>query len=156
VRGRGVPERRMHRASVLIFLLAGITGVTAACRGSGTERVELIMGGEKFSVEVARSREEQQQGLMFRKRLGSRDGMLFVYDRDRQLTFWMKNTEIPLSIAFLTAGGEILEIHDMEPLSLKSVSSRRAARYALEVPRGTFAALHLKEGDRVLFPPDFR
>ncbi len=144
------------RKAFCACLLAVMASAGAACGGDGAERVELIMAGEKFSIEVVRSQEDQQRGLMFRKRLGSREGMLFVYERDEKLSFWMKNTEIPLSIAFLSSSGEILEIRDMEPLSLKTVSSRRAARYALEVPRGTFQRLNLAAGDRVKFPPAFR
>jgi len=139
-------------ACLLLSFLLGM----AACRREQAERVELIMGGEEFNVEVARSREEQQRGLMFRKRLGSREGMLFVYERDRRLSFYMKNTEIPLSIAFISSSGEIMEIIDMEPRSLKTVSSRRAVRYALEVRQGTFQDLSLEAGDRVEFPPGFK
>jgi uncharacterized membrane protein (UPF0127 family) len=148
--------RERRGTAVLACLLVAIAAGTAACSGERLATVELILAGEKFDVEVARSREEQQRGLMFRKRLGSREGMLFAYDRDQQLSFYMKNTEIPLSIAFIAADGEILEIRDMEPLSLKTISSRRAVRYALEVPLGTFRTLNLKAGDRVVFPPGFR
>jgi uncharacterized membrane protein (UPF0127 family) len=139
-------------ACLLLSFLLGM----AACMREQAERVKLIMGGEEFNVEVARSREEQQRGLMFRKRLGRREGMLFVYERDQRLSFYMKNTEIPLSIAFIASNGEIMEIRDMEPRSLKTVSSRRAVRFALEVRQGTFQELSLKAGDRVEFPPGFK
>ena len=106
-------------------------------------------------IEVARSTEEQRVGLMNRKRLPKDHGMLFVYDADRRLSFWMKNTTIPLSIAFVSADGYIREIYDMNPLSLREVVSIRAVRYALEVNQGLFSELGIKPGDQIIFPEDF-
>jgi uncharacterized membrane protein (UPF0127 family) len=103
-------------------------------------------------AELARSPEEQAAGLMFRKTLADGRGMLFVYEEDRRLSFWMKNTLVPLSIAYLAADGTIREIYDMEPQSLKAVSSIRSVRYALEVPRGWFDRAGLAVGDRFGIP----
>ena len=72
-------------------------------------------------MEVARTEAQREHGLMGRKDLGPRDGMIFVFDRDQRLSFWMKNTPTPLSIAFLSAEGKILQIEDMEPFSEKVV-----------------------------------
>jgi hypothetical protein len=91
---------------------------------------------------------------MFRKSIASNSGMLFVFDRDQQLSFWMKNTEVPLSIAFITKEGVIREIFDMAPHSLRPVESTFAARYALEVPRGTFERLGIKSGFRLVLPKE--
>jgi uncharacterized membrane protein (UPF0127 family) len=76
--------------------------------------------------------------------------MLFVFERDQILSFWMKNTYIPLSIAFIAGDGRIAEIHDMEPLSLASVRSSRSCRYALEVPLGWFARAKINVGDTAI------
>ncbi len=81
--------------------------VLASC-GSGLDRVTIGVGSEEFSVEVARSGEDQARGLMNRRSLGEREGMIFAYLSDRRMSFWMKNTLIPLSIAFLSSDGEIL------------------------------------------------
>jgi uncharacterized membrane protein (UPF0127 family) len=78
--------------------------------------------------------------------------MFFVFETDRILSFWMKDTLIPLSIAFIAYDGRILEIHDMEAHSLRAVQSSRSARYALEVPQGWFARAGIGAGDTVSLP----
>ena len=93
---------------------------------------------------------------MHRKSLGAREGMLFVFDRDDHLAFWMKNTSIPLSIAFLSPEGRILEIVDMEPFSERTIRSRLSSRFAVEVNRGKFSEAGVKEGDAVILPPGFQ
>jgi uncharacterized membrane protein (UPF0127 family) len=107
----------------------------------------------EITVETARTDEERANGLMFRKTLPDGQGMLFLFDRDQQLSFWMKNTVIPLSIAFITSDGYIVEIKDMQPNDLNSVKSSRSVRYALEVPQGWFRRVNVKAGDRVKIDP---
>lgn len=84
---------------------------------------------------------------MFRKELAADRGMLFVFPDERVLEFWMRNTEIPLSIAFAEGSGRIVRIADMEPRSEDLVSSGVPARYALEVNRGWYAAHGVQSGD---------
>jgi len=103
----------------------------------------------EVTVEIARTDEERAKGLMFRKNLPDGEGMLFVFDRDQQLSFWMKNTIIPLSIAYIASDGHIIEIKDMQPNDLNSVKSSRSVRYALEVPQGWFGRANVKTGDVV-------
>ena len=129
-----------------------------ASQGNPQEILPVILlrsGAAEIKAEVARTYRQKATGLMFRNELKDGHGMLFVYPADYILSFWMKNTYIPLSIAFLCAEGVILEIHDMEPLSLETVHSSRPARYALETPQGWFERAGLKPGDRFDFPPDF-
>jgi uncharacterized membrane protein (UPF0127 family) len=76
--------------------------------------------------------------------------MLFVFERDQILSFWMKDTLIPLSIAYISHGGQILEIHDMKPLNQTPIYSSRSARYALEVPQGWFTKAGINLGDSLL------
>jgi uncharacterized membrane protein (UPF0127 family) len=102
-----------------------------------------------MSVELARTDAERARGLMNRKTLEEGGGMFFIFDRDQILSFWMKNTLIPLSIAFISKEGRILEIRDMLPLDETPVRSGRSARYALEVPRGWFGRAGIKTGDTV-------
>jgi len=114
----------------------------------GLQTATLRAGDATIVVELAVSPAEQETGLMHRAELKDGAGMLFVYTADRRLSFWMKNTLIPLSIAYLSADGTIKELHDMEPLSLAGVQSERYVRYALEAPLGWFARVGLKPGDR--------
>ena len=89
-------------------------------------------------------------GLMNRDALDSNRGMLFVFPRAQQVAFWMKNTPLPLSIAYIAINGRILEIHDLEPFDEHSIlSSSAAVLYALEVPRGWFSQQHVLAGDMV-------
>jgi uncharacterized membrane protein (UPF0127 family) len=108
--------------------------------------------GQKITVvkaEIASTDEERGQGLMFRKNLADGEGMLFVYERDQVLSFWMKNTLIPLSIAFIASDGKIIGIRDMYPHDESSVISNRSVRYALEVPQGWFLRAGVHNGDIV-------
>ena len=101
-------------------------------------------------AEIARTREERAQGLMHRKKLPDGEGMLFVFERDEVQSFWMKNTLIPLSIAYIASNGRIIEIKDMYPLDESPVPSRVPVRYALEVPQGWFSRAGIKPGDVLL------
>jgi len=100
-------------------------------------------------AEIASTNEERSQGLMFRDKLADGEGMLFIFERDQVLSFWMKNTHIPLSIAYIASDGRIIDIKDMHPLDLSSVSSSRSVRYAIEVPQGWFLRMGIKIGDIV-------
>jgi len=104
-------------------------------------------------AEIAVTAQEREKGLMFRKKLADGEGMLFVYDRDEVLSFWMKNTLIPLSIAFIASDGRIIDIKDMYPHNTNSVSSSRSVRYALEVPQGWFGRAGVKNGDTIKIDP---
>jgi hypothetical protein len=119
------------------------------------EHATLSVGGQELTVEVARTEAQREHGLMGRTSLGPREGMIFVFERDEHLSFWMKNTPTALSIAFLSAEGRILEIEDMEPFSEKVVRSRLSARYALEMRKGAFSDLGLREGDLMSLPAGF-
>jgi uncharacterized membrane protein (UPF0127 family) len=103
-------------------------------------------------AETARTDEQRRRGLMGRKSLEDGEGMLFVFETDRILSFWMMDTPLPLSIAFIAYDGRILEIHDMEALSTRTVQSSRSARYALEVPRGWFARAGVEPGAVITLP----
>lgn len=112
-------------------------------RGAGKTRV-------RIQAEVAERAEDRARGLMHRKFLAEDAGMLFVFERDQFLSFWMKNTVIPLSIAFISADGRILEIHDMKPESRELVNSSVPARYALEMNQGWFGKNGVVPGHRLI------
>lgn len=137
--------------SVLVFLF--LAGEKAFPEEGEKFFMHLNVKGRKIRVEVARTEEEKARGLMFREALGKDDGMLFVYDREEALAFWMKNTPIPLSIAFIDKKGKIVDIQDMEPFSLQTHVSALPARYALEMNQGWFRRNGIGFGDVVEIPP---
>lgn len=114
--------------------------------------IELSVGDSRVYAEIASTPVQREQGLMFRKTMPDGLGMLFVFPQPQPLSFWMKNTYIPLSIAFMDADGVILNIEDMAPLDEQSrARSRGPAVYALEVNKGWFDARGIEPGQRVTF-----
>ncbi len=111
--------------------------------------VELQAGIHLIRAEVADDFATRQTGLMFRERLGPNEGMLFVFQQPSLQCFWMKNTPLPLSIAFIDDDGTIANIADMKPLSEDSHCSAHEVRYALEMEQGWFARRGLKAGSRL-------
>ena len=138
------------RSLLLAFVF--FLGALAACNGRETfERQELTIqartGSITISAEIARNEAQRAQGLMHRQELNDGHGMLFIFERDQILSFWMMNTYIPLSIAFISNEGRILEIYDMIPHDLSPVRSSRSVRFALEVPQGWFDRAGIEIGD---------
>ncbi len=107
------------------------------------------VGNHEVSVEVAADPETRRRGLMERESMPADHGMLFIFPRERVLSFWMKNTPLPLSIAYADQDGRIVRIVDLEPHETTGVSSIRPARYALEMNRGWFRAKGVMKGDRM-------
>lgn len=134
--------------SLLFFFL--VIPVTA-CSGRSSVYRTLTIRDRTLRVEIADTDALRRKGLMFRKKLKQGYGMLFVFPRERKLSFWMKNTSLPLDLAYIDRNGEIREIHPLRPYSLEPVRSRRSMLYALEVPRGWFAAKGITAGARVEF-----
>ena len=118
---------------------------TVTIDASSGQRVEV-------EVEIADDYAERQRGLMERTELAENAGMLFVFDREQQLSFWMRNTLIPLSIAYIDAEERIIDIQDMQPLDETSHPSAEPAMYALEVNQGFFDEHGVGVGDEVELP----
>lgn len=110
--------------------------------------------GTEFTVkaEIAEKAEDRNHGFMERKNIPDGTGMLFVFEKDQILSFWMKNTPHPLSIAYIDSKGKIRNIYDMTPYSLSSIVSTVSVRYALEVPQGWYKKNGITEGDTVILP----
>ena len=110
--------------------------------------------GTEFTVkaEIAEKTEDRNHGFMERKNIPDGTGMLFVFEKDQILSFWMKNTPHPLSIAYIDSKGKIRNIYDMTPYSLSSIISTVSVRYALEVPQGWYKKNGITEGDTVILP----
>ncbi len=115
---------------------------------------KLKVAGKEVIVELALTAWEHQQGLKHRRWLPDGHGMLFVFPEESRHSFWMKDTYIPISIAFISNGGIITQIESMEPLSLRSHVSREAVKYALEMTGGWFERNNVKVGDKVELPPE--
>ena len=103
-------------------------------------------------VELARSIREMSKGYMGRKNIPEGTGMLFIFKRDEKLSFWMKDTPTPLSIAFINSSGEIRETRNMTPFSRQSVDSSEPVRYDLEVPQGWFEKNNIGKGCIIKLP----
>jgi uncharacterized membrane protein (UPF0127 family) len=115
--------------------------------------VQSATGLHRFTVEVARTPEEQARGLMYRRSLADDRGMVFPYDPPRAVGFWMKNTYIPLDIIFIRPNGRIARIAaNTTPLSLEPVSSVEPVSTVLEIRGGRAAELGIREGDLVSWP----
>jgi uncharacterized protein len=127
-----------------------------SCSSSSLEKIEIIIAGEKFIVEVAREPEDLTKGLMFRESLGEREGMLFAYEYDKPLKFWNNNVNFPLSLAFITKTGMIIQIEHMDADDPDSVYSKYSVRYALEVNEGIFEELGVSIKDYIIFPEGFK
>ncbi|MEI6386951.1 MAG: DUF192 domain-containing protein [Spirochaetota bacterium] len=145
---------------VLVLATAlGCAGKAAAADGTPRTANPILrtatfkVGPATITAELALTADQQEKGLMFRKSVPEGKGMLFPFDRDQVLTFWMKNTEAPLSIAWIASDGTIRSMADMEPFSLANVGSEYSVRYALEVGKGWFAKVGVKVGDKVEIPP---
>jgi uncharacterized membrane protein (UPF0127 family) len=109
---------------------------------------------ETFEVEVASTREQRARGLMFRKEIAARGGMLFDFGRDQEIRMWMKDTLIPLDMIFIENDGRILRIEqNAEPESLRLISSDGSARMVLEVKAGIVRKFDISAGDRVIDLP---
>ena len=107
--------------------------------------------GEEIIVkaEIASTPEQRQNGFMFRQNIPDGTGMLFVFEEEQILDFWMKNTPHPLSIAYIDKNGRIRDILDMTPFSLANVTSSVKVLYALEVPQGWYEKAGVRVGDRL-------
>jgi hypothetical protein len=120
---------------------------------SGLERVPLTIhsanGKHRFTVEVARTSEQQSMGLMFRRSLGPNKGMIFPFDPPQFVSFWMKNTLIPLDMIFIRPDGKIARIATAKPLDETPVPSGDTVAAVLEIRGGRSAQLGIRAGDKV-------
>lgn len=115
----------------------------------------VIFGGDTVRAEVARTSEDRERGLMYREEVPEGTGMLFVFEDEEVRSFWMRNTYVPLDIAYMDAGMQIVSIKQMEPETDELYSSEAPAMFALEAPMGWFEDHGIEEGDRaeIVFGP---
>lgn len=137
-----------------LCLTAAFTLMLLACSGAnaGLPTTKVTIKDQTLTVELARSTSEQARGLMYRKELGSSAGMLFVYKSPQTVAYWMKNTFIPLSIAFIDANHRIVNMADMAPNNeSRTYPSEGPVQYVLEVNQGWFREHGVERGDVVNF-----
>ncbi len=143
--------------ALLILAFAPLTAATAAEDGKAYRWPLVIetQAGERhvFDIEIARTRREMMQGLMHRTELDTYAGMLFAFDRESELSFWMKNTLIPLDLLFIRENGSIHHIHaNAVPLDLTPIPSNGPAKAVLEINGGMAEELNIKPGDIIIHP----
>ncbi|WP_306698664.1 DUF192 domain-containing protein [Treponema endosymbiont of Eucomonympha sp.] len=154
---RTAPRLLFWRTIIVRFTpvpLAAYVVCILSCAASALEKRDLTITAPEgksvtLRVEVARTEAERSRGFMGRKRIPDGTGMIFVFERDERLRFWMKDTPVPLSIAYIDSAGAVREIYDMTPFSLAPVTSAVSVRYALEVPQGWFARAGIRVGAQI-------
>ena len=138
-----------------IFLATALALAAAGLPAYGQEpqvslpRVKLSAGMHQIDAQVARTPDQRATGLMFRREMPQHEGMLFVFEQPSQQCFWMKNTLLPLSAAFLADDGTVVNVQDMQPGSLDSHCSFKPVRYVLEMNQGWFARKGVKPGSKL-------
>lgn len=134
----------MFRSFVTFALFAVV--LSAQAQQAPLRAVELRAGMFRIEAEVAATEKAREIGLMNRKTMAQHQGMLFVFDNAQEYCFWMKNTLLPLSIAFLDETGKIVNIADMQAMSEENHCAAKPVRYALEMNQGWFAGKGIKAG----------
>jgi uncharacterized membrane protein (UPF0127 family) len=145
-RERSRQGRRIEGVLFILFLLW-----ISIAHSQSILKIPLYIQHKEIRVEVAKTPEERSHGLMGRKHLGKDEGMLFIFETEDYHGFWMKDTLIPLSIAFIDKDGRIVWITDMKPLTLNSHVPPKPILYALEMNKGWFSSCGIKVGDAVRF-----
>jgi len=116
-------------------------------------RVKLAAGMYVIDAQVASTPEQRETGLMFRQEMPQHEGMLFVFEYPSQQCFWMKNTLLPLSVAFVSDDGTIANIEEMKPQTLDAHCSTKPVRYVLEMNKGWFSKKGIKAGAKLQGAP---
>ncbi|QDZ27010.1 DUF192 domain-containing protein [Noviherbaspirillum sp. UKPF54] len=123
-----------------------ISGTALAQQAVKFPVIPLNAGIHVIKAEVAATEAQRQQGLMLREKMGQNEGMVFLFGAPAGVCMWMKNTLIPLSVAFIDETGKVINIEDMEPQTLESHCAKKPATYALEMNRGWFKQRNIKPG----------
>ena len=137
-------------------LIALASTAPAAAQGQpqmNLPRIEITAGMHRIEAQVAASPQERQTGLMHRKEMPAHEGMLFVFEQPATQCFWMKNTLLPLTAAFVADDGTIVNLADMKPQTTDSHCSTKPVRYVLEMNQGWFAKKNIKAGARLAGAP---
>ena len=150
--------RRFDPTAILrVLALAALLAAPLSPRADAPLRTaQLRIAKQTLTVEVAENDAQRAKGLMYRERMARDRGMLFIFDEPAYHAMWMKNTLIPLSVAFVDRDGVILNIRDMEPQTLDTHQAAGPALYAIETNKGWFAEHGIREGATVTGLPRVR
>jgi uncharacterized protein len=153
VRTHNAPMKSL--ASVLACLALAASFAAAAQDRPQTQlpRVTITAGMHRIDAQVASGFEERMTGLMFRTEMPQNEGMLFVFEQPTVQCFWMKNTLLPLTAAFVADDGTIVNLVDMKPQTTDSHCSTKPVRFVLEMNQGWFAKKGIKPGMKLAGPP---
>lgn len=143
----------MKNAAFLVAALLAGAGTAAQEPQADLPRVRLSAGMHQIDAQVAQTVDQRATGLMYRKQMPQHEGMLFAFDEPGVQCFWMKNTLLPLTAAFIADDGEIVNLADMKPQTTDSHCSKRPVRYVLEMNQGWFARRNIKAGSRLAGEP---
>ena len=138
---------------VVTAWLANAQGIDANAPQLKLQRTALQAGMHRIDAQVALSPEEKQIGLMWRKDMPAHEGMLFIFEQATVQCFWMKNTLIPLTAAFVEDDGTIVNLKDMKPQTADTHCSTKPVRYVLEMNKGWFAKKGIKAGFKLAGAP---
>jgi uncharacterized membrane protein (UPF0127 family) len=136
-----------------LALLAGFGLAHAQKPQTSLPRAALSIGMYRIDAQVATTSEQHATGLMFRTEMPQQEGMLFAFERPTQQCFWMKNTLIPLAVAFVADDGTIVNLDEMKAQTLNAHCSEKPVRYVLEMNTGWFAKKGLKAGNKLQGQP---
>lgn len=143
----------MKKTALLAVALLAAASAFAQEPQMNLPRVRLAAGMHQIDAQVAATPDQRQTGLMHRKEMPQHEGMLFVFEFAAQQCFWMKNTLLPLSVAFVADDGTIVNIDEMKPQTLDSHCSSKPVRYVLEMNQGWFAKKGIKPGTKLAGAP---
>lgn len=146
----------MKKLTVSLLCLWALLTATAWAQESPQlqlPRVTLSAGMHLINAQVAATPQQRAVGLMFRKEMPANEGMLFAFEQAAEQCFWMKNTLLPLTAAFVADDGTIVNLADMQPQSLVSHCSTKPVRFVLEMNQGWFDKRGLKAGSKLGGPP---
>jgi len=141
------------RRLMLALSLAASSALAQNAPQPKLDTITLSAGMHNIRAEVARTPMQTQTGMMFRREMAQHEGMLFVFDSVERRCFWMKNTLLPLSIAFIADDGRVVSLADMKPQTEESHCSAEPVRFALEMNQGWFAKRGIKPGFKLKGPP---
>lgn len=136
----------LTRAAAVLSIALTTLGAAAQNAPQQLPTIRISTGMHAIQVMVAQTPQQQATGLMFRKAMGTNEGMLFIFDEPRQQCFWMKNTLLPLSVAFIGDDGGVVNIDDMKPQTEDSHCSTKPVRFVLEMNQGWFDKRGVKPG----------
>ncbi len=148
-----VPPRKSNMFIRLFSLFALCVSFAAISRAQEAQtqlpRVRISAGMYQIDAQVAQTPRQREIGLMFRKEMPETEGMIFVFEQPATQCFWMKNTLLPLTAAFVADDGRIVNLADMRPMTEESHCSKEPVRFVLEMNQGWFAKKNIKAGTRL-------